>query len=210
MTGKLLLSSLATAVALMLWGFLFWTVISMRFNVLHPPPNDQAVAQVLHDNIPATGTYYYPMPMHDAAANNDASAEEAWMKKAKSGPVFMLSYRADGADPMDGMTYLWGFIQFAVSAMLVGGLMLMALPQLTSYGRRVRFVFLAGLFGAFFIDTSQPIWFQMPWDFHLFNGAFHVVGWLIGGAVMAAILKPRAPKYSPVELTQPAAAAVGN
>jgi hypothetical protein len=69
-------------------------------------------------------------------------------------------------------------------------MLLMSLPSLPTYGRRVLLVVLAGTFAGVVVELSRPIWFYHPWGFALFGALFQVTAWLLAGLAMAAILKP--------------------
>ena len=68
---------------------------------------------------------------------------------------------------------------------LMGLLLSMASPALETYSRRVAFVFLAGLVAVVLVDVGQPIWWRHSWDYWLANGAYHTVGSLLVGLVLA-------------------------
>lgn len=60
---------------------------------------------------------------------------------------------------MSPSVFIGGFFHFFVSALIMGALLLMALPGLNNYTRRLLFVFLTGLFTAVFMNLSEPIWY---------------------------------------------------
>jgi hypothetical protein len=57
MVGKILLGSIAGAVVLMLWGFLFWTVMSFGHDMARAIDNEDAVIEALDRNIAESGGY---------------------------------------------------------------------------------------------------------------------------------------------------------
>lgn len=58
------------------------------------------------------------------------------------------------------------------------------------YLNRILLVGLMGLFTWFNTDASYWIWYGFTNEYMLAQGFNHVVGWLIAGIVIAAIVKP--------------------
>ncbi|MFQ5724614.1 MAG: hypothetical protein ACE5G6_08970, partial [Terriglobia bacterium] len=144
MTGRLTLGALAGGVVLFLWGFIFWTILPFGHWSVSALPNEQAVIETLRKAETPSGTYYFPAPPE----GGDVTDPE-YVQKHSKGPVGHLFYRAEGIDPNSPFTLLQGFFHFLLSALLVALLMKPALPQLGSYGLRVGYIWLLGLFATF-------------------------------------------------------------
>jgi hypothetical protein len=197
---RLVLGAALAAVVLMAWGFVFWTVTPFPYQMMAKIPHEEAIVQALQEQSLETGTYFLPFPDKDAMSGANTQAQEALMKMHASGPLLQLSYRKEGLDPTSPAVYLQGMAHMFVSALLIGGLMLLALPSLPTFGRRWLFVALAGTFAAIAIELANPIWFHNPWKFALYETGFNIAGWVLAGLVLGAVIKPRS--KSPVE-TQP-------
>lgn len=63
-------------------------------------------------------------------------------------------------------------------------------PSPRTYVARVRFVTIAGVALAVFGSLRMPIWWHLPWLFHLVSAAYDVTAWLVAGLVLAAFIKP--------------------
>lgn len=187
MNLKLLLGALAGAVVLMLWGAIFWMALASGSTAVRNLPNGDSLVAAMKSSITESGTYFWPQmdPKGTPEQRDEA------VKNYENGPVVMVSYRADGINPLGGGTYLLGFVHFFFSALLVAMLMGFALPRLASYGSRFGFILLAGIFAAFSVDLAGPIWFHTVAGLPVLNMVYHITGWLMAALVMAAIIRPR-------------------
>ena len=78
---------------------------------------------------------------------------------------------------MSGSVFLLGFLHMFLSSLLMGWVLSMALPALTTFGQRWCFVWLAGFAGTFWGHVAAPIWFYHPWGFHVMSMIYGTVAW---------------------------------
>jgi hypothetical protein len=71
----------------------------------------------------------------------------------------------------------------------VAFLLAQAAGALASYGAKVLFVALLGLLPGLDVDVGYWNWYGFPGDYTLAVMADHVLGWLLAGLVLAAIIK---------------------
>ncbi len=150
---NLLLGSFLAAVALFIWGFIYFGISGIPYNVLGH--SSDAVALSLKASFPSEGTYIFPDPGTDEMA-----------ELQKRGPVAMVHIKPNGvANPMSmmGTGFLHGWIYCILLALL-----LKQICKKTEYGGRVGFVVLVATTGAFVARFGDAIWWQQSW------------GWLIG------------------------------
>lgn len=181
-------ASLLAAVALMVVGVVFWAGLADRFGAMKGLPGAEKAVPILKKTVPSSGTYLYPMPSHEKGKKD---AEKRFIEQHKKGPLMMVFFRKDGFDPMQPIVFLKGFLHNLFSALLLGLLLLLAMPNLQSFARRYGFVVIAGLFASVWIEWSGPIWFHHPTDFHTFNFVYQIVGWIVAGLPMAWLLRPK-------------------
>jgi hypothetical protein len=191
---KVVGGALLAAVVLMVWGAVFWMVLPFHHFVLKPLPGGDAVVKAMKENIPETGVYLYPWcdGTCDGTASESqrAAVEERLMKQHREGPLVKVVYHKEGLDPMQPATFVNGFLHHFLSALLAGGLLTLALPSLKSYGSRVAFVFLLGVFAAVAVNLTEAIWLHQPWAYTLFYVSMYVSNWLLAGLAMALVIKP--------------------
>jgi hypothetical protein len=179
MTGRVLLGVVLGAVALFIWGFMFWGLLPIPTSIFRTFSDEAAVAEALKSNAPEPGVYTVP----DASLMGRDAAE--YTSRHESGPVAMVFIHPAGLSVMPPSMMVKGFLNMLASVFLMALLLGMAAPALGTYSRRVGFVFLAGLVSVVFIDLGQPVWWRHTWDYWLANAVYHAVGALIVGLVLA-------------------------
>lgn len=186
MAGRILLSALLAAVAIFIWGFIFWAALPFGASTMKTIPSEDAVRSSLSSNLSESGVYYFPGM--DANATDKAAAEKSYRDKATAGPRGLILFKKEGGEPMDPATLVWGFVHGFISAVLVGILLVMALPALPMYGQRVAFVTLAGIFAAYAVDSGYYNWWFFPGGFILANAIYTIIAWLLAGLIMARLI----------------------
>lgn len=179
MTGRVLIGVVLGAVALFIWGFVFWGLLPTPTSIFRTFSDEAAVAEALKSNAPEPGVYTVP----DASLMGRDAAE--YTSRHESGPVAMVFIHPAGLSVMPPSMMVKGFLNMLASVFLMALLLGMAAPALGTYSRRVGFVFLAGLVSVVFIDLGQPVWWRHTWDYWLANAVYHALGALIVGLILA-------------------------
>lgn len=177
---QLLLGSLLAAVALFIWGAIFW-MSPIASSVLGHATDDEAAGRALLESFPESGTYVVPSEKND---------ESTFTRLHEAGPIATIHVRREGAPAMAPQVFVYGFLHGLLTCFLLGLLMRMALPGLPTYGLRVGFATLAGLTAAVFLELGQVIWWLQPWGLHLLNLIWGATAALIAGLVLAYFLRP--------------------
>lgn len=183
MAGRIVLSALLAAVAIIIWGFIFWVALPFGAATLKTVPNEDALRSTLSQNLTESGAYHFPAMNPNAV--DKAEAEKAFREKSLAGPRGLLVFMKEGGEPMAPATIVWGFVFSFVAALVMAGLLAMALPALPAYGERVLFVTLGGLFATITVNAGYYNWWYFPLGFILATGIFTVLAWLIAGLIMA-------------------------
>lgn len=180
---SILTGAVLAAVAMFLWGFLYWSVSGISTRVLHPVPDEMALAQKLAEVLPRSGGYMLPFPAN--------TSTEEFMKRLASGPLVQILYNRDGADPLQASVFVYGFLHMLASALVMAFALSQALPALPTYGARLQLVVVTGLAGSLFANLGRPIWWHQPWDFHLMNFAYELTSWMVAALVLARFVRSR-------------------
>ena len=192
---NLLIGSLLAAVAVFLWGFVFWAVLA-ELNTVDSDA-ELALQSALAQHVPETGTYVLPQMRDD---------EAEYTLRHETGPTAMIFVQKEGSAPMSPSTFGLGLLHEFIFALLIGALLRMTWASLPSYGGRVGFVILAGVAAAFWSELGDPIWWAHPWGFHVMNLLYAVGAWAITGLIMARFAAPREVRFE-VPARAPATAA---
>lgn len=192
---KKLLGIFLASLAMFAFGAAFWmTPLTTSFFLT--ATDDETACRRLKEMFPATGTYMVPWPQVDASLPKEAGEQAMARQEAlhKAGPLVTVHMRHEGAGIMEPKVLLLGFahelIAMTVAALFMGSL----LAALNTYVRRVGFMAVIGLVIAWFSPLSQPIWWFHPWPVHVVDAVYIVLAWLVAGLVLAAFIKPTAPR----------------
>jgi hypothetical protein len=190
---RVLFAALISAVAMFIWGFVFWgPVLNMTVRLIAPLPATielDALAPLRAENL-ADGMYVYPGPLLD---QTDEAAVAAWEKKINEGPIVHMTYKSSGVSPMDANMFAKGFAHSFVLALLGGVLLSSVAAYLPSYGRRFALLALASLIAALWTPIGDMIWWFHPTKYALGSAAYTLVAGLLMAAITAAIVKPAGP-----------------
>lgn len=176
-----LLGCFLAAVAMFVWGFVFWGLKPLDPFAHTTLAQEQAVAEALADQLPEAGVYFLP----DIGTGTEAE----WVARHEAGPLAMIAFRPGGADPQAPAKMLMGFFHMLVVAALLG--LVIWYANLGSYGGRFSLAALVGVAATIFPNISQPIWFDLPWRYFLTVSVYDLVAWLLAGAVLAYFVRPK-------------------
>jgi hypothetical protein len=179
----LLLGSVIAAVALFLWGFVYWAASPIPYTALKTAADDAAAGQALLEHFPQSGTYRVPNPV-----NPDMNEMNALHRQ---GPVAMVDIDVDGAEPVSPGVMLAGFVHMLITTLMISLLMRLTGNSLATYGDRVLFVFLAGVIVAFWTRISDVIWWGLGLPWQMYNAIYDVSAWLIAGLILAKFVGPK-------------------
>lgn len=171
---KLIIGSLLAAVAMFMFGFVYWVVLEVPTTALKSAPDTSAAQAALKSAFDESGAYFVPGP--DLPEDEFASLHEA-------GPRAFVHYNAEGAPAMSGLVLTNGFVHNWITCFLLGLLLLRT--NTPTYASRVAFLALAGFTAALFIDYGAVIWFYASREFQLVNLVSNAGSWVVAGLVLA-------------------------
>lgn len=175
---KLFAGSLLAAVAIFIFGSIYWTSPIMGAGS-RDIADDETAQALLKGTFPETGIYYVPgIDLYSQDAERYNALHEA-------GPVAMINIIHDPGSPMPPATFVAGFLHEWLVCFLIGLLLLKVAPALPGYGAKVGFVTLAGLTMALFVNVGAIIWWSMPAALQLADAVYNIGAWLLAGLVLA-------------------------
>lgn len=173
---KYLLAPFLGALAMFIWGFIYYGVSGIPYQALQPA---QEVGPALDKLFPASGTYVIPDPRTD---------EPAMSRQLASGPFATVHITKGGLKAMDPAVMISGFaLEFISCGLLV---ILLGLTRIGNYPDRVIFVLVAGVLMAFFAHGGQAVWWHQDWNWQFRTMIHDVVAFLLAGAIIAGFVKP--------------------
>ncbi len=141
---------------------------------------EDTVLKAMKENIQESGLYF--MPGHDLS--RQPTEEE--MKKYEQGPTAFLVYHPTGVKAMSV-----GQLLRQLLFDLLAGLIAAFIVSLTvaSLGMRALAVTLIGLFAWLTVTAPHWNWYRFPAAFTIGEGIDGVIGWLLGGLLIAWLVQ---------------------
>jgi len=185
---QLLLGSIVGAIILFVWSFLAWVILPMHTSTMHPIPNEDAVRAFLKSQLPLPNSAVYTFP-HNPEDKNDQAAMNVAMEKWRQGPLGMIFFDPQGADPMMPSQMVVGFIIDLVSCFLAAWFLTRSTAMTGSYINRVAFFGMLGIFVSVYNHLIAWNWMGFPADFTRGLILDTILSWVLVGLGMAAIIK---------------------
>ena len=183
---KMVLAALLGGLVVFLWGALAHTVLPLGQAGLSTLPNEEKTLEALSQSVPESGLYFFPGL--DMSREHSPEEEEAWQARYRSGPIGLLMFRVHGEDVLPLKNLLLELLTNILAAALAAVLVLwLAAP----YFQRVTVVTLLGLFSWISLSLSYWIWYGFPTAYILSEGVTELVGWFLGGLVIARFVTGR-------------------
>lgn len=175
---SLVTGSFLAAVAMFIFGALYWTM-PLPYSALKSVEEERVAAALAGSMFPETGLYMIPDP------NRSSAAPEEFARLHREGPVVTANVVHGAGEPMQAATFVNGFVHEFGTCLLIGVLLSMAAPAFPTVGRRAAFAALMGFTAAFFIDIGATVWWRMPLSWQLYQLVYNTLAWSIAGLVLA-------------------------
>src|SRR5947209_16849447 len=130
----------------------------------------------------------------NATRQQKAAAMQDYQKKLASSPSGILIYHPAGATGLTPALLGTEFLTELVESFIL--VFLLSQTRLVSFGSRVGFVFLAGVFAAIATNIPYWNWYGFPTTYTLAYITIQIVSFLIVGLVAASVLRQRTPATS--------------
>ena len=174
------------------WGFLFWTVLPVGSGAVQGAPDGGALQAALDAELPASGSYMVPY-------SEQPESDTAYHEAHTAGPIALIYFRKNGAEPMAPGVLLRGWLH-GFATLLLMAVLVRLLAGNGGFGLRFGIAAGGGIVGSVFAHLGAPIWWYQPWDFALTQLSYEAGAWVLGGLVLAALLRSGPPKPSLTQL----------
>lgn len=189
---QILFGGIAGAVVLFIWGALAWTVLPLHRGSLHALPNEDVVIEILRATADRHAVYIIPARPQESpemsAEQRDALMQE-FQRKYERGPIGLLVYNPRGASLTMAGQFVGGFIINFIAAFLAAWFLSRSTAAASSYVARVAFCGMLGVFVSVATHLPNWNWLGFPLDYTTASVADAVIGWLLAGLAIAAIVK---------------------
>ena len=109
----------------------------------------------------------------------------------EAGPVGFVHINLEGRPAVDPSIMLSGFFFTLVVVLLIAALMARAAPAFSSYKDQVKFAALTGLTAVVMIEFGEAVWWQVPWQWKIFQGFYNFAAWTTAALVLAKFSSSR-------------------
>jgi hypothetical protein len=165
---RITLAALAGGAILFVWAAAAWMVLPLHSSI-KPLPDEKAVLSSMERANAPRGIYF-------------VGGEEK-----SPGPQALVVYTPH-TEAMTGRQLMRSFAFDLVAAFAVAWLLSRATAM--SFAKRVVFVVVAGgLLAAVIVDLPNWNWFAYPADYTLASAANKLIGWVLAGLALAAIVR---------------------
>ncbi len=185
--ARIIIAAIVGGLVVFCWGFVSHTMLPIAEMGMHVDklPGEASLRSAMTEHLPESGLYF--VPGMDPLLEGDPTKQwEEAADRMASGPVALMAVRKDGSS---GMAKELGFEGLAnISCAFVAALILWCIP--CAFVCRVLVVMALGLFSWMSIDVSYVIWYGFPVEYAAGQLIDHLIGWLLAGLLIAAIVKP--------------------
>lgn len=165
---KLAVGVVVTALALFVFGFLYWAVNPLSYGSWNELPDPSAAKAATRAHFPATGVYGFPRP--------GETAEGMWAM------IYVRHDVPDSApDPVELLKGLAHYVLVAVALALV-------LPRGAGLGATVGRAAILGLAAVVIVEGTDVVWWGYPLAWKLWGAAYHVLLFVLGALVLTRFL----------------------
>lgn len=169
---KLAAGIVVTALALFVFGFLFWGANPLPYASWNETPDPAAAEAAVQAQFPQTGVYSVP------------NAGEV-----PSGVWAMLYVRHH---PPQSVPALGEMLKGLAHYLLVAGVLALVLRHRAALGETVRRAAVLGVAAVVVVEGSDVAWWGYPLAWKLWGAAYHVLVFALGALVLAWFLPQRA------------------
>lgn len=177
---KLLIGSVAAAIAMFITGFLFYaTPLQYVGQQRISDAQDAAIQQALASNLPKTGTYMIP----------DASSQAGSEMYAK-GPIATVHYNSSGFSVASPNVLIAGFVHELIVCVLLAAALSGFDRRVSDFSSRAKTVVLFSLAASVFMHLGEPIWYHHDWAHFIYAFVADATMLIIAGLILARWFMP--------------------
>lgn len=191
MTKRIILAGVLGAIAMFIWTAIAHMATPLGEAGIGEIPNEEAVLAAMQSSIGAKGgLYMYPgMGLGpDATHAQKSEAMKGYEARLEKNPSGLLLYHPAGSRAMQMPKHLIvEFITQLIEAFLV--VALLAQTRIVTFGGRLAFVTVAGIFGAVTTNVSYWNWWGFPSTYTVCYMFIQIVGFFVLGLVAAFIFR---------------------
>lgn len=187
MSPRVLIAALAGAVAMFAWVSIAHMLTPLATTGISRMNNEPATLAAMQAAMPADGLYMFPGM--DVNAKDRKAEMAAYVAKAKVNPTGLVVFHAPKAD--QGMTkQMIGEFVIELICVLMAAILL-NLANIPGFVGRVLTVVAVGVPAVLWTNGSYWLWYGFPGSYTLANMTIELIGFVVAGLVLAALMRPK-------------------
>ena len=184
MAKRIVLAGLAAGFVLFVWESIAHMALPLGEAGIRPLDNEAAMLAAIKANVRQDGFYFFPDPMMAGTPEQ----QKAGQQKMLAGPVGIMIVHPNGDT---GITPMRLGLQavFDILSMMLAGFVLSRAVMVKGMGARVGLVATLALLPMLRTELPQWNWYGFPVQYTCSQLAMHVVGFVLGGLVLAKMIR---------------------
>ncbi len=185
---RTIIGIIVAAIVIYAWGFVYWGLGPYHKHIWRHTADNEAAGRALLQHFPERGTYFVPYNFED---------QEKASELFERGPVAFVHMLAPDGRPMADPTIMGGgFVLNLVVIVLVAILLRSTAAATPSYLHKLCLVTLIGVTASLLIDGGDAVWWQVPWQWKLYQAVYNTSVWIIAGGILALFIPAPKPTAS--------------
>jgi hypothetical protein len=193
---KVIIGGILGAVIIFIWSFIAWGVVPLHDSTMRNIANEDSLITLMRSTMDAKTVYVFPgMPakVPGTTSEQKEAAMKEWEQKYAKGPTGMIFYDPKGSSPMMPGQMVVGFIICFLSTALAGWLLARSTAIASGYMARVMYCGVLGIFISLVAHLTNWNWMGYPLDFTIAMMVDTIIGWILAGLGIAAVVKEKKP-----------------
>ncbi|MFZ0391426.1 MAG: hypothetical protein WAN36_13285 [Calditrichia bacterium] len=190
---QVVIAGILGGIVVFVWGFISWVVLPWHNYSMQTLPQEERLVGEMRGLQLETGVYFFPGMAESSDEENARKNEEVWAENHRQGPIGMIFYHREGTEPMSPGVFILGILIAIIAAGVAAALLKISVNQISSYGKRVAFVAMIGLFSVIAVPIYNWNWLYIPATYTIIAVLDLFITWVLAGLVIAWRVKPTMP-----------------
>ena len=185
--NKLTIGSIIAGIVVTLWGIFAWMVLDFHKETFKNCTDEKTLSIMMLVNMPEHAVYIIPA----RPKTHDEESVAEYKKKVESGPHAVIFFLPAGVSLTMTNEIIYGTLLNILTAMLAGWFLQRSTAVTQGFVHRVAFISLLAVFASLTIHFQNFNWMYFPIKYTAAMSADLIIGWILGGAVIAAFIKEK-------------------
>lgn len=187
MYKKIYLSGIIAGIVVTIWGMVAWMILDLHKDTLKNCPDDKTMAILMLGSMDEHAAYIIPA----RPQTNEETATKEYMSRLEAGPIAVIFFYPGGSDRDMIKQIVIGIIINIITAILAAWFLSRSSAVTQPYLNRVAFVGFLAVFASLAIHFQNWNWMYFPPRYTTAMSADLIIGWILGGLVIATFIKEK-------------------